>query len=58
MAKTKVVKRVPLNLTGSDAELAERLRLHFVDKLAIGHVSAVAVARLAMKALAEKEGLA
>lgn len=48
-------KRVPLNLRGEDADLAERIRLHLEKKM--GKLSAVQVARMAYRALAEKEGV-
>lgn len=45
--------RVPLNLVGDDAELAERLRVHLENKH--GRMPAVQVARLAYRALAKQE---
>lgn len=52
----KAPKKVPLNLLGPDAVLAERLRTHFTKKM--GKVSAVSVARMAYRLLADKEGVA
>lgn len=58
MSKTaKPTIKIPLNLLGADAHLANKLRVHLVKKTGIANVSAIAVARLAYKALAEKEGI-
>lgn len=49
------VKRVPYNLRGPDAVLAEKLRKHLEKKH--GRMTAVGVARIALRLLAEREGL-
>lgn len=49
MGKQKTTKRVPLNLLGEDAELAERLRSLLEKKM--GKLSAIQVARMAYRAL-------
>lgn len=47
--------RAPFNLFGDDAELLFRLKAHLEEKN--GKTSAVYIVRMALRLLAEKEGL-
>jgi hypothetical protein len=58
MKKTpKPEAKVPFNLRGSDADLANRIRRHFEKKLST-RLSAVQVARIVYSQVAQNEGIA
>lgn len=57
MKKTiKIEAKVPFNLRGADAQLANRVREHFEKKLST-RLSAVQVARIVYSQVAQNEGV-